>query len=247
MRRRLLLLNLVLLGMAGLFAWTLRQRWLEAKAHEHTVLAVKVTPVPAPRLPAVPTTPPVFADRYADVAQKMLFSKDRNSTVIVDPLPARKEPPVPPFPVAHGVMIWPGVPAAIILSDKPKSEQRSYHIGDKVGEFTIADINEQTLVLQWDGKTFEKNIKDLEDNTPPEKTASAAPPPSSSTLGDSMQTPDSNIHQEPANGPGAQISATERACTSGDTSAVGSVVEGYRKNVVQTPMGKSCGWEKVSE
>ena len=245
MRRKLLLLNLLLLATVALFARILRERWLEEKGHEKTVLTVKVPPVPAPRLPPVPTAPPILADRYADVAQKMLFSKDRNSTVIVDPVPPPKEPPVPPFPVAHGVMVWPGVPSSIILSEKPKSEQRSYHVGDKVGEFTIADISSETLVLEWDGKTFEKNIKDLEDKTPPAQAASAAPHPPPPS--ESAAAPESNLQQEPTNGPGAQISATERACTSGDTNPAGAVVEGYRKSVTQTPMGKSCGWEKVSQ
>ena len=240
------MLNVLLLGLASLFAYTLRQRWQDAKAHEHAVLSVRVAPVPAPPLPPAPTTAPVFPDHYADVAQKMLFAKDRNPMVIVDPVPPPKEKPVPPFPIAHGVMIWPGVPSSIILSEKAKSEQRSYHVGDKVGEFVIADITDRTVVFQWDDKTFEKNIIDLEDHSAPAQTASAAPAPAASK--DSAQSlGETDLHQEAVNGPGAQISENERACTPSDASPAGAVVGGYRKQVVATPMGKSCGWEKVGQ
>lgn len=245
MRRRLLLLNLLLAGMAALFAWTLRQHWQEARAHEHAVLSTRVPPAPAPSLPPAPTTPPVFADRYADVAEKMLFARDRNPTVILDPTPPPREKPVPPFPVAHGVMIWPGVPPSIILTQKGKSEQRSYQVGDKIGEFSITGITDEKIVFEWDGKKFEKNISDLIDNSAPVQTASAPPPPPPSE--NNSQSLGETSHPNAASGPGTQISETERACTASDSSPAGAVVDGYRKQVMVTPMGKSCGWEKVGQ
>ena len=122
---------------------------------------------------------------YVDVAQRVLFAKDRNPDVIPDPpKPPPPPPPVPPFPVAHGVMILGDVPPTIILSANSKAEQQAYRAGDKVGQFEIASIDDRQVVFTWDGKTFVKNISDLEaaDTTPAnEQQTPNAPPPVQNT------------------------------------------------------------------
>ena len=40
MNRKLILLNIVLLVLAGWFSWQLRLKWVELHQHEHTVLAL---------------------------------------------------------------------------------------------------------------------------------------------------------------------------------------------------------------
>ncbi|HZU26670.1 MAG TPA: hypothetical protein VFA04_14185 [Bryobacteraceae bacterium] len=242
MRRKLLLLNIALLGLVSLLGWTLRERWQNAKAHERTVLSAKVHPAAAPSLPPAPTVAPALPDKYADVAQKMLFAKDRNPTVIPDPKPPVQEKPVPPFPVAHGAMVWPGLPSVIIFSEKGKADQRSYHEGEKVGEFQIDQIASDHVVLEWDGKKFDKKLSDLEDNSapaagaakPPQQVADAPPPP---------------VHEqpEPESGPGSQVSENYRACTSKDKSPEGTVMDGYQKKIIRTPMGNGCQWERVQQ
>ncbi len=243
MKRKLWLLNLALLALACLLGWNMRRRWIETKAREQTVLQARPPAVSVPQLPPAPAVVPLLPDKYADVAQRMLFSRDRNPTVIVDPEPPKKEPPVPPFPVSHGVMIWPGVPTAIILSEKGKADQRSYHVGDKVGEFVIADITDQRLVLEWNGKTFEKLLAELDDKSAPVQTAAAAPPPRpAAEIQSSLD--DTKLTTPAANGPGVQITPAARACTTTDTSPNGAVVDGYKKTVFNTPMGKACTWVK---
>jgi hypothetical protein len=144
----------------------------------------------------------------------------------------RQGKPLPPFPIAHGVTVKRGVPPSIILSENAKAEPRTYHVGDTAGGFVIAAITEQKVVLKWDGRDFEKRIADLEDHGAP---AAAALPVAT------------NEHPASANGPGAQISSIERACVKGDTNPVGTVVDGYRKQIALTPMGKSCAWVKADQ
>ena len=56
----------------------LRREWVEAQADEQAMLGKRIQPVPPPRLPAPAAIEPVKAAGYNDIAQKMLFSKDRN-------------------------------------------------------------------------------------------------------------------------------------------------------------------------
>ena len=95
MNRRLVLLNLALLAFAGALVWTLRANWIQSKARERAVLQRKVAAKAVLAPPALPTVKAVAPADYIDVAGKMLFSKDRNPTVVVE-LP--KPPPEPVMP-----------------------------------------------------------------------------------------------------------------------------------------------------
>ena len=88
MNKKVLLLNLALLALAGLLLWQLRLTPPASRVQERAVLlknaqarVVLAPPAPAP-------VPPVAPAEYIDTVQKMLFSKDRNPNVIVDPPPA---------------------------------------------------------------------------------------------------------------------------------------------------------------
>jgi len=132
--------------------------------------------------------------------------------------------PLPPFPVAHEVTVRPGAAPSIVFSAKVGTEPHTYHVGDTVNGYVIAAINEKTVTLKWGNQKYEKRIADLEEKAPPPASTQTA--------------------QGAGNGPGAQISSIERACVSGDTSPAGTVVDGYRKKISLTPMGKSCAWVK---
>ena len=103
MNRKVLLLNLALLALAATLGWQLRVRWLDARTHERTFLSR--TPAGPPVLPPPPAQlpKPVSPADYIDVAQKTLFSKDRNPNVIVDPPPPAPAPPKPAPPKEPGL------------------------------------------------------------------------------------------------------------------------------------------------
>src|SRR5262245_47509977 len=105
MNRKMLLLNLVLLALVAGLLWTLRGQWREVQSRvralrERQVQAKPVMPPPAPE-----TAKPVVPAQYFEVADKTLFSRDRNSSVVVEPPPpAPAPPPMPDLPFYSGQM-----------------------------------------------------------------------------------------------------------------------------------------------
>jgi hypothetical protein len=159
LNRRLVLLNVALLALSGALIWTLRTNWLASKARERAVLQRKVAPktVLAPQpLPAVKAVAPA---EYLDVAGKMLFSKDRNPTVVVEPPKPSPEPVMPALPNYHGQMSI-GEPV-ILLSTSAAAAQRGYHAGDQVGDFKLVSFDEVRAQFEWKGKNVDRKLEEL--------------------------------------------------------------------------------------
>ena len=169
MNRRLVLLNLALLALAGALVWTLRANWLAAKTRERAVLQRKVAAkavMPPPALPAVKAVAPA---EYIDVAGKMLFSKDRNPTVVVEPPKPAPEPVMPALPSYHGQMAI-GEPV-VLLSMTANAAQRSYHAGEQIGDFKLVSFDENRIAFEWKGKNVERKLEELR---PKETTTQAS-------------------------------------------------------------------------
>ena len=251
MKRRLLLLNLALAAAAALLVYRLQDHYREVQAGERKVLAAKAAPVPVPKIAARPAVSPVSPAQYAVVAQKTLFSPDRNPDVIIPP-PAKVEKPVPPFPAAEGVMIFGDVPPTIILTAKNSKEQRGYQAGDTVGEFKIKSIDGSQVVFEWDGKEYPKEISDLVDKTalPAQAAQNNAPAASAQPVvvnaGGPSEPVVNNVSTTNASGPGVDMGGGYAACQPGDTSPAGTVADGRKKVYVSSPFapgGQSCHWE----
>lgn len=245
---RLLLLNGLLLAgiaMATLHLLELREDTERREALVHAS---------APKLPQAKGTsglePPdrTVAANYLDIAERLLFSKDRNPTVFIAPPPVKEKPA---FPLAYGVLMI-ADPPIIMMAAKKGEAQRGYRAGEQVGNFKILSFNARSIVLEWDGETFTKNLQELADrdaqtaallnqqsqqNVPAAAAAPAAAAPASQVL--------SNSSGSNAKGPGMDTGGGIRACAAGDTAAPGTVSDGYRKVVSETPFGKVCRWEQV--
>jgi hypothetical protein len=178
------------------------------------------------------------AAEYADVAMKDLFSQDRNPNPILDPPKPVPPKPQPPFPVAHGVMLWDGVPPTIVLSEKADGPQKGYHPGDAIGPWTLVSVDQSYADFEWDGKDFKKRIDELIDRTP---IAQIVPPstPAPSAAAQSLSTP-----AQPGK-PGQDTGGGYKACAQGDPSPNGTVADGMKKVITATPFGSSCTWEPV--
>jgi hypothetical protein len=243
MNRRILLLSVALVALAGSLGWLLRQKWLEAQAHERGVLnqPAHLRAVPPP--PSAPLAAPVSPADYLEVAQKMLFSKDRNPNVVVDPPPPPKpEPPMPALPVYWGQMSF-GDPV-VILTAAQAPEQKSYHAGDKVGDFKLLAFDSDSITFDWNGKQVERKLLDLapKEAQQPQAAASAAaaPPPQVTTI-----TPPAPAASTVPPTVGVDMGAGFHGCVPGDNSPAGTVAGGYRKVIGQGLMGPSCHWEPV--
>jgi hypothetical protein len=171
MNRRMILLNLALLALAGVLVWILRINWLEAQARERAVLLRRVEPK---AVLAPPTPPPVKAAapaEYIDVANKMLFSADRNPTVVVEPPKPAPQPVMPALPDYNGQM---AIGEPVILLSMANGAQRSYQTGEQVGDFKLVSFDQEKAVFEWKGKMVERRLEDLR---PKQTVAQAAPAP----------------------------------------------------------------------
>jgi hypothetical protein len=256
MNRKIVLLNLALLALAGALGWQARRHYLEMKAHEREILlrSAQARQVLAP--PPLPQPAPVAPVQYIDVAQRTLFAKDRNPNVILDPPPLPPpEKPIPPMPTYYGQIGF--VDPPVIFLTIGNAAQKRFQAGDKVGDFKLVSFDRDTITLGWNDKRVERKLDDLKskvDQAPQGPVAGSyqAPAlPSSSTggsggsrvkvLGGSSSDPvraDSTV--------GDTISGSDfRGCVMNDSTPAGAVVNGYRKVVTRTLMGNSCYWEKA--
>jgi len=236
MKRKLLFANLALLALAVAGGVHLRREWVEARAREQAMLRKRIPPAPPPRLAPLPAVEPVKAAGYNDIAQKMLFSKDRNPVVVVEPPPPPKPIPMPALPLFHGLLDLGEGPMAI-MSDGPKGPHRDYQPGDKVGAFTLVAVDNEELVLEWEGQTITKKVDEILDRS---TAAPAAPAPVAAAP--ASHPPPPPVAKATAE-PGADLSAGVKACQPGDTSPAGTVADGMRKVLKPTPFGTRCYWE----
>jgi hypothetical protein len=251
-KSRLIAVNAALAAGLALVIWQGAAAWKDAQAERKATVNVPVKKITPPPMTPAKKPDAVQSTAYADVASKNLFSKDRNPTVIVDP--PKVEPPkiMPALPVVYGVL---GLPSGVkaIMAEHPGKQSKPVQAGDTVGEFKIVALDLRKVKFEWDGRELERNLDELVDRSAAPAATNAgnalanggapaqsngpavAPPPEpakapdSTALGAESGTPD----------------APARNCVSGDKSAIGSVVDGYKKTGVATPFGTmGCKWVK---
>ncbi|HUS06340.1 MAG TPA: hypothetical protein VMZ52_08595 [Bryobacteraceae bacterium] len=241
MKSRLVSLNLFLLLLVVGAGWILRNRWVESREREAAVARQQVKPLPPPAI--APIAKPLAAKptNYVDVAQKMLFVRDRNPNVILKPPPAPPPPPpMPALPSAYGVVNI-GQGPMVIMAEKSGAQHKSYKAGDKVGEFKLLAFNNSEVLLEWNGERIKKRIDELKDRTTPPPAAEPTPvaAPASNAAGSTSLAPSKPGPSDVAAGRGS------KACVASDTSPAGTVADGMKKVVMETPFGKSCRWDPV--
>lgn len=246
MSRKIVLLNFALLALSGLLFWLLRLKWIEAHAHERASLAKPAQPGAVVPPPPVPAVKPVTPADYIDVAQKTLFSEDRNPNIVADaPKPPPPPKPMPALPSYYGQMAFGGDP--VVLLALKSGEQKSYSAGDKVGDFKILSFDRDSITFEWDGKPVVRKVTELVPKEPaPQQAASPAPAPSRSPTVSNLAATSA---QQPSTVPptlGAEMGGGSRACKQGDNSPAGTLLDGYKKVVSQGLMGQTCFWQKVN-
>ncbi|QOY86533.1 hypothetical protein [Paludibaculum fermentans] len=260
MRRNLILLDLLLLALIAAVSWQLWNGYKDRAVRQQAFLTAPAPAAP-PALVSIPPAPgQVSASNYYEVASVLPFSKDRNPTVIVDVVAPK---PVPAFPRYYGMMNWGGGPK-VILSPNPGGAQKSYVVGDKVGDFKLVSIAQAGLVFEWEGKQLPAKYEEMRDSGGGSQQAtnsgggqSAA---SSTASVVNVTAPGSSGGDSPVKSvtstvvsviggdvrrPGPDVGAGIRGCQPGDPTPAGVIVDGYRKLVTETPFGKSCRWERA--
>ncbi len=235
-------LNIVIVGLIAIFAWRVNVAWRENKAGEEALRNAKMKPPPAP--PVAPLRPPqpLAATSYNEVVQKMLFAKDRNPTVIVEAPVVKPPKPMPPLPLAFGMMGLPSGPV-VVMSDKPGARNRGVHVGESIGEFKLIAATRDDVTLGWEDKVITKRMDELRDHSG--DAAAAQQAAGNSAPASAAQTSSTPPPPMKPSSPGINIGAEMKACQPGDTSPAGAVVDGMRKEYSETPFGKACRWVAV--
>jgi hypothetical protein len=240
LKAKLILLNVLLVVALGAVAWQARNQLKRAKANRRGNLNVQLMPLPTPPLTPAPKPDAAPAMKYADVATKDLFSKDRNPTVVIEP--PKVEPPkkMPPLPVVYGVLgLSSGTKA--IMSEKAGAAGKPVRAGDTIGEFRIAALTPETVTFDWDSKQISRKIEDLIDRSGGAPAGGAAA--SGGQPGAAVAVQQTSAPAIVA-GPGKEVPGqASRPCVPGDPSPPGTVVNGYKKTGVYGPMGlMACSW-----
>jgi hypothetical protein len=231
MKRTLLLSNVLLALLITVSIWFLHHRHVEAQSTEARFLNSRVQ---APPALVFATKPPVSvgAQAYVDNAvQKFVFSRDRNPNVIEKLTAPPPEAPMPPLPALYGVFIMGDVPTIFLgIGGAP---QRGYQAGARVGDFTLVAFDDKTVTFTWNQKEVKRTLEELAQNQ-----AVAPPPPVTQTA---AVMPPVVSHAENSGKP----DAASRPCVAGDDSPSGTVApDGYKKVIIQTPVGSACRWDK---
>lgn len=240
MNRRIVLLNVALLALAAVLVGVLRTHWAEARSRETKVLTQRVPPKPVLPPPLPPAAKPVAPSEYIDVAQKMLFSKDRNPTVVIEAPPVKPEPPMPALPKYHGQM---AIGEPVVFLSIASEGQRGYHAGEEIGDFRIANFDRDKIALEWHGKTVERAVGELapKEETPQQGAPSAAAAAAARPVTSLAPPPPPDKKPDPALGD--DMGGGYRTCMPGENSPAGTVIAGYKKTLSQTMFGQTCRWE----
>lgn len=247
MKLKFIALNALLLIGVLAIAWQARARWEEAQKRRAANLNAAVKPVaslPTTPLPK-PEAPP--AAKYADVATKDLFAKDRNPVVIVETPKVEPAKPMPPLPVVYGVLALPSGTKAI-MAEKTGGPSTPVHQGDTVGEFTIVSLDPRNVTFEWNGQEISRKIDDLIDRSGPVDNTGRGNGPAvvlqpNSQARNTVQTNNINPGSPSLGAETGSAGASQRACVPGDNSPPGTVVDGYKKVVTASPFGSICRWK----
>jgi hypothetical protein len=241
--RRVIFLNLALAALAGWLGWTAWKSWKAGVAVRASVAKQQVKP-PVIYPPAVPeAAKPLEAAEYIDVSAHMLYAKDRNSNVVVEPPPPPPPPPpIPTMPVYLGQL---NLVEPVIYFSNEKTPRKGYRVGESVGALKILAFDRDTVTFEWLDKPVERRIADLkpkEDQVAQAQVQAAAPAPTTPTVQNLGLAPANNEPSKPQLG---AVFGEGRACVPGDNSAAGTVLDGFRKVISKSPMGQTCYWEAV--
>jgi hypothetical protein len=236
---RLFLINILLLAAIAAAA----MKWMDLR--DETAKREAMVMQSAPKLPeakpAAASPPPekTVAANYLDVAARLLFSKDRNPAVVVAPPPVKQ---MPALPLTYGVLML-ADPPIIMMAAQKGQPQKGYRPGDPVGDFKIVTFDNRNITLEWDGKKILRTVSELADrDTATQQVMNQQNIPVTEAPKPVVQNIPSGAA---ANAPGVDTGGGIRACNVNDSLPAGTVQDGYRKIVSETPFGKVCRWEKL--
>ena len=253
MNRKLLALNIAL-GIGVIYAGVeLHSEWVAAKARQAKMPGPAPKAPPVPGMTPLPKQPAVVPSGYIQVAQQTLFDPSRNPNLPPPEVPAPPPPAdPPPLPSFHGMMDLgdPQGPVALITENNNPGHEE-VHAGEMIGEFKLLAFNRREMTLDWRGRVLHKLLNEGGSEHAAAKAPTVGLPPLELTGIIPGKAPEPGTEppkpQARELGPGTNITDSVKACQGGDSTAPGTVSDGYRKEVNVSPMGNQCLWRAVGK
>ncbi len=241
MSRKLLLLDVVLVAVVVYVGFQFRDEWRAAKAREAARLNIPPKPLAPPAYKPLPPEPPVMPSGYVNIAEKMLWDRSRNSTVVVEVPPPPPPKPMPPLPVYHGMMNLGSSGPTAFFSMTVEAPHQAIHLGENIGQFKLLSVNSDEVELEWDGQVIRKTVAEL--------SGHAGAAPVQVAQGERTETAPPPAAGPPPvkSGPGELTAFGSKTCAINDGNAEGTVIEGFKKVHHTNPFGTNCTWEPVGK
>ena len=240
----MLVINVVLLVAAIGLAVKLRGDWLRA-SRRYAVLGA-ATPTP----PAAAPAPAVLAADWEVIAQRNLFSPDRNNEL---PKSAVEKPP--PEPIVIGIInLGPGKKLALMSDASPRADSapRQVKEGETFGGFRLLSIGDNEVEIEYQGQKKKLDVYTSAQQVPAPPPAPASAPQVQvvSTAGANPAAASSNatntIPLSATEGPtNIPIEGTDSVFGHKDNLPAGTIRGNRRKVERITPFGKEVWWELI--
>ena len=243
MRNRLRWLDLLLLLLLGWGGWAALMDYREAAGRHGIFETGPAGSAPAP--PAdVPAAAPAQAEAYRAIADRLLFSADRNAAVRAVARDAGASP-ADALPVLRGIADLGEGPSAL-LAERPGMRAQWVRPGEPVGPYLLESIAGDSLVLSRNGRRIETTAAELRNpvsrSTRARQLGVRTGPPSTPVRATARLST-----ARPADGRyriGTEFRPGRFAADASDGAVDGTEYNGYVRRVQQTPFGAQHWWEK---
>ncbi len=257
MKKKLVLINIAL---AALFVWgslALFGQYEQAE-QRFEIFDNSSGVVEPPTMPAPGDAPMVRAATYAPISQRLLFSQERNPVIEVI-VPEEQVAQRPQVPLLGGVVDLGDGPLALMTAD-PDMPPRWTGVGEKVGEYTLQAVANDTVTLEWNGETVElsqaalaavklgRAERQAPTNSPAARQAAADRARDETAARTAKNLASSNeIAAKGKYTIGKQLGSGGYSADPNDGATDGTEHKGYVRRVRATPFGSQHWWEKKEQ
>lgn len=253
MKKKLRLLNVVL---AALLVWgcLALQGQYERARQRHEIFEDLSAAAKSPALPVPAEGPATRAATYAAISQRLLLSRDRNPVIEVI-VAEESEAERPQTPLLAGVVDLGDGPLALMTPDAD-TPPRWTGIGEKIGEYTLQAVADDTVTLEWNGENIELSQAELAEVKLQRRsrgTTSANSSAGSTTIFGRGQdatanlSVSSNVTETGKYTIGKQLNTGTFAANPNDGAKDGVEYKGYVRRVRVTPFGSQHWWQKKEQ
>ncbi len=246
MKKNLIFLNLCLLGLALFFFKQLKDHWIEYE-QMHSLHSLNPPQTASLSKSTKATAAPDAVSEYMAIVNNDLFAADRTNIIPPEPPPPPPPPKVsPPKPVLCGIFRIGEEESVLMISTDSKSKglQKRIRIGEMMDKYKLETISDQQVVMRAEGdESVGIRLNEPAGIVPrdysSERTSTLPSKPNVVTVGESgtkaaTSSPFANMNPRPVQTPPPPPSVP-----------AGTVVNGKRKVVTQTPFGNMESWEDV--